>query len=141
MGPDPPARMPTGLLPETRLHEPVQAPPVVVPVAPPTTTEELALPAVRFMPLLPLGIAAAPVTSVPTKLPVIVVTLVSVSAVAIPFPVLPETRFPAMVELGEPGVEICTPTPLGIAAVPAALVPILFALTVVFDPKQPGAQN
>ena len=120
----------------------MQEPPAVVPVAPPTLIWAVATVVwMRMPPLFPLPRARVPVTSVPMKLPVIVVTVVSDSSIWMPPLGFPEMRLLAMVVLGEPGEEVRTPAVLPTAAVPAGLVPILLAVTTVPEPKQDGAQN
>src|SRR5262245_29934516 len=77
------------LLPEIRLHVPVQVPPGVVPMAPPMVlmgAESMQTPA------LPLGIAAVPSMLVPIKLPWTLLPVAVSLDICTPQSLLPEIQ-------------------------------------------------
>jgi hypothetical protein len=121
--PDVPAPItftPLNALPEITLPTP-ETPPMVLPLAP----------ALSSTPCAPFGILAFPAAFVPMRARETVWLLLAV--MRMPWEVLPEIRFweptgpPTILPVAEP--EISMPRRFGMAAVPAALVPIRFPWT------------
>ena len=118
--PAPAMLTPDWLLPEMTLRAAAVVPPTVL----------LVVPALRTTPLLPLKSPADPAALTPMKLPATVLPVVPAALMLTPGPVLPEMRLPApavvppMVLLLAPPVTTTPANPLGIRAVPVALLPM-----------------